>query len=361
MRPGLAVNNSRIESKEFLVKTKPALRFLLFALFVFSCVVSAQAQSNSSRMYRGSIGDKRIEMRLTLGGDKVTGTYFYDQFKQDIKLEGTYDAKGQLELTEGTGKRKTGKFVCLKETETPDTDLECEWSRPDGTGKALVFLNEQGISFKTGTKIVPKLIRDQKTKAEASYPQLTVASITSEMVAFNQLVESRVQKAIKDFDPETISKSSFDTNYNVMFGNDDIVSVEMIEYSDVGATHPNTRLWTVNYNLKTNKELTLEDVFKPGDEYKTALAEFVTDDINRRADKMEEDEARRNKRQPEKRDEPVMAIDRLPEMDTWALSPKGFVVYFDFPHVMAVFDKTVVPYSVLARYFKSDGVAPLVK
>jgi len=48
-------------------------------------------------------------------------------------------------------------------------------------------------------------------------------------------------------------------------------------------------------------------------------------------------------------------------MDTWGLSPKGFVVYFDFPHVMAVFDKTVVPYGMLARHLSPTGVVPIVR
>jgi hypothetical protein len=146
-----------------------------------------------------------------------------------------------------------------------------------------------------------------------------------------------------------------------MFADEDKVSIEMAEYADVGGAHPNSRLWTLNFNLKTNKEMTLEDVFKPGDDHKTAIAEFAANDINRRADEIEMYEAKRNNRKPEKREEPLMAADGLPEMDTWAISPKGFVVYFDFPHVMAVFDKTVVPYGVLARYFKADGVVPLVK
>src|SRR6202007_1787103 len=154
--------------------------------------------------------------------------------------------------------------------------------------------------------------------------------------------------------------ANFDTTYNVLFADDDKISIEMNEYSDAGGAHPNTHLWTLNYDLKANKELTLEDVFKPGDEYKTAIAEFVAKDINRRAADMERLEARENNRPPQKREEPVMTVDQLPEMDAWGFSPKGFVVYFDFPHVMAVFDKTFVPYSIVARYAKPNGVAPIV-
>jgi hypothetical protein len=174
-------------------------------------------------------------------------------------------------------------------------------------------------------------------------------------------MESLVQAAVKEFQPDTISNSSFNTNYTVMFADENIVSVEMTEDSYAGGAHPSYRLWTVNYNLKTNKQLTLDDVFKKGDDYKTAIADYVVKDINRRFDEVQLDEAKRTNRQPEKREGPFMTTDSLPEMDTWGLSSKGFVVYFYFAHVMAVFDKTVVPYGVLARYLSPTGVAPVVK
>jgi hypothetical protein len=109
-------------------------RSTLLALLAFCLFSVAQSQTAPTRIYRGAIGDKHIEMRLNIAGSQVDGTYFYDQFKQDIKLEGTFDSKGELSLNEGAGKKKTGKFVCKAEPEAPDTDLECEWSRVDGTG-----------------------------------------------------------------------------------------------------------------------------------------------------------------------------------------------------------------------------------
>ena len=334
-------------------------KLMWLVLLVVSLSGVVQGQS-SAKIYRGSLGDKHIEIRLSSAGSKVTGSYFYDQFKQAIPLEGAYDGKGQLELLEGTGKTKTGKFICKPETDTPDVDLECEWSRPDGTRKSFVYLVEQSVNFKNGTEIVPVISVDRKTKAFASYPQLKATTMTEAMNGFNRLVLSRLQTAMKEFDPETVARSNFDTNYNVLLATDDIVSVEMVEYSDTGGAHPNTRLWTVNYDLKTNKELTLKDVFRD-EEYKNAIAEFAAKDISRRADEIERSEAKQNNRQPEKRDQPFMTADSLPELDTFALSPKGFVAYFDFPHVMAVFDKTVVPYGMLARHLKPNGVVPVVR
>jgi hypothetical protein len=228
-----AISNSRLSLRPALVthdKLKHIGHFLLIVC-VFSIV---EGQGTSVKTYRGSLGDKHIEMRLTIAGNKVTGTYFYDRFKQDISLEGTYDVKGQLEIVEGSGKRKTGKFICKKESEAPDVDLDCEWSRADGTGKALVFLNEQALLFKSDTKITPKLITDRQRKVDASYPQLTASVITPAMAEFNQVIEARVQKAIKEFEPESYANAMFDTTYNVLFADDEKVSVEMVEYSDVG-------------------------------------------------------------------------------------------------------------------------------
>jgi hypothetical protein len=331
-------------------------------LLLTLCLVSiVHAQATSNKTYRGTLGDKHIEMRLTVNGGTVTGTYFYDRFKQDIPLEGTYDAKGQLELLEGSAKRKTGKFTCKKESETPGADLDCEWSRPDGTGKALVFLNEQGLLFKSDTSIKPKVINDRQRKVDVSYPQLMASVITPAMAELNRLIESRVNKDIKEFEPESYSNAYFNTNYNVLFADEGKVSIELDEDLFAGGAHPSESLWTVNYDLKANRELTLEDVFKPGDEYKTAIAEFVAKDINRRAEDIERIEARENHRPPEKREEPFMTADQLPEMNTWGFTTTGFVAYFDFPHVMAVFDKTVVPRNVIAQYVKPNSVIPLVR
>jgi hypothetical protein len=333
----------------------------LLTLIALFCVAAAQGQTDSAKVYRGTIGDRPIEMRLTVAGSKVSGRYFYDQFRQDIPLEGAYDSKGVLELLEGSGKKKTGKFICRSEPEALDVDIECEWSRPDGKGQALVYLSEQGIRFKKDTQLVPKIASDRKTKAFASYPQLNAAVMTAGMKSFNQLVESKVQAAMKEFDPESVAHSNFDTNYDVMWANDQFVSIEFEEYSDVGAAHPNTRWWTINFNLETNKLLTLDDVFTAKSDYATEIAKFAVKDINRRGDRLDRDEARRNNTPVQKRDEPFMSEDGLPEMDTWALTPKGFVVYFDFPHVMAVFDRTIVPYGIVARYLRPDGVVPLVR
>jgi hypothetical protein len=113
----------------------------------------------------------------------------------------------------------------------------------------------------------------------------------------------------------------------------------------------------VDIDLAADKELKFEDLFKPGSDYKTAIAKYLTDDINRRAIELEKDEARRENRQPRKEDEPLISTDQLTEVSDFALTPKGIIVYFDFPHAIAYFDKNFVPYSVVKQYLKPNGPA----
>src|SRR5258706_16387780 len=53
----------------------------------------------------------------------------------------------------------------------------------------------------------------------------------------------------------------------------------------------------------------------------------------------------------------LWCMDQLSEKMNWGLTPKGLVVYFDFPHAIAVFDRTVVPYNVINEYLKPNSPA----
>ena len=321
-------------------------------------VVAQPVLSQSvTKLYRGAVGNNHIQMSLTFDGSNVSGKYSYDRVGEDIKLAGRMDSEGKLELTElGAKNKPTGKFSCKRPFNDP-IDRDCYWSRPDGTGESFVSLNEQYISLTNGLQIVPKLITNRTKGIGVSYPQLESSSeLSAAAQKFNRRILALTQKAIGDFQPID-GKGSFDTNYTVLLATNDLISVEMMEYSDGGGAHPNDYWWALNYDLAANKELQFEDLFKAGSDYNSAIARYVTDDINRRAIELEKDNARRENRQPNKQDEPLVSMDQLSQISGWALTPKGLVVYFDFPHVMAYFDKNFVPYSVLKDYLRPDGPA----
>src|SRR5437899_1722389 len=122
-------------------------------LYVAAAVIGQQSQQTTVRVYRGSVGGSNFQMRLNVQGTNVTGAYSYDTVGEDIKLTGSLDAQGKLNLAEFDAKGKpTGKFVC-KQLGAAEPD--CMWSKPDGTREAYVTLVEQNIGS-ANLKVVPK-------------------------------------------------------------------------------------------------------------------------------------------------------------------------------------------------------------
>jgi len=176
-------------------------------------------------------------------------------------------------------------------------------------------------------------------------------------LGFNRRVVQLTQKAIKDFSPGPAGRNSFDMNYDVLLAVDDLISVELNADSYAGGAHPNSDYYAVTFDLSGNRELKLDDLFKTGSDYKMAIAKYVVADIDKRADAFEQDDAKREGRKPNRREGPVVSIDELSEISNWGVTPDGLVVYFDFAHAIAVFDKNVVPYSVIKNYLKPDSPA----
>ncbi len=328
-------------------------RSVLTVTFAMLCANHVSAQT---KVYRGSIGNSHIQMRLIVNGGEVSGAYAYDSVGEDLKLTGRVDSNGTLQLTEMTGKQKTGKFVCKKPLTDP-IESECTWSKIDGTRESMVTLEEQNFGFTDGLQVTPKMIANRRTGVTVSYPQITSrAPLSAGAQSFNRRIFSLAQKKIAEFEPVD-GKGVLDTNYNVLLGTNDIISVEMTEYYDGGGAHPNSSFWSLTYDLSKHKELKFEDLFKPNSEYNAAIAKYVVVDIDKRADAFEADNARQENRKPTPRDSSIVSEDQLNELSGWGITPKGLIVYFDFPHVIAVFDKTLVPYSIVKEYLNPAGPA----
>jgi len=338
---------------------KPIL-LLLSTLTVLS-LASADATgqvASSTKLYRGSVGGRNIEMRLNIQGTSATGTYSYDGIGEDLNLTGRLDEHG-LQLSESVNKKPTGKFVCKKSLDDP-IDSDCMWSRPDGSHEAFVWLREQHVEMTNGFKIVPKTIANRKIGLSVSYPEITngAKALPAGASGFNRRVYKLTQEAIKDFAPgDEPGRNFFRTNYSVLLANNDLISVEMNEYSDSGGAHPNDRFWSVTYDLGANKEIDFDSLFKPDSDYKMAIAKYLVAYIDKRADMLEQEDARLGNRAPQPRDSSIISVDQVSEIGDWGMTPQGLVIYLDLPHVIAVFDKNFIPYSAVKDYLKPNSPA----
>jgi hypothetical protein len=327
-------------------------------------VVSVAPTPDASvKVYRGSLGNRGLEMRLKRAGDGVSGSYAYDGIAQEIALEGRATAKEKFELSEKDAAGKlTGRWSCEAEKQGEwDQDFGCKWTKPNGTGEMYVALYEQA-AFASGWRVAPKVVENRKVGARASYPQIVAGAgsqLSPAAAHFNQRLEEKVRKQVRDFaeDMEGEKNLYFHTDYNVLTASDDLVSVELAYDSYAGGAHPESSYDAVTYDLRADREVKLEDVFKPGSGYEKAVADYCLKDINKRAGLMEAENAKQDKRAPEPQEEPPVTKEQLEEISAFALTPKGLMIYYDLPHVIAAFDRNFVPYAIIKNYLKPDGTA----
>lgn len=326
-----------------------------------SPAANGAATRAGEKIYRGSLGERGFEMRLAREGDRVSGSYAYDGIGQELRLDGRADAKGSFELaeTDGAGKA-TGKWSC--EGGKPDgSELTCKWAKPDGKGEMFVSLEEQA-AFASGLRVVPKTVENRKFGVRASYPQLTPTGggkLSPAAEHFNELVEKKVKGAADGFAEGMEGEKNlyFNASYNVLLATDDLLSVEISYDSFAGGAHPNSSFDAVTYDLRADRELKAEDVFKPGSGYEKAISRYAVKDINRRAASMEAETAKQEKRKPAPQSEPSVSADQLEEISGFAMTPRGLMIYYDLPHVIAVFDRNFVPYAEVKNFIKPGSIS----
>ena len=332
--------------------------FVLVTCAATLLAAAAEGVCQQTKVYRGSIGGSSIEMHLNIDGNKVDGTYAYDRIGENLKLTGKLNADGGLELAEfGANRKQTGKIMCKRKIDEL-IDPDCVWSRADGTHEAMMTLEEQNFAFTGGLKLVAKTIIQRRPDINISYPQLASDKpLSAAAQSFNQFVSAWVRKFIKDLELEPSPRNSLAMDYNVLLGSNDLISFEITELVDNGGAHPNNGFSAITYDLVKNREIKIEEVLKADSDYKTAIAKYVVDDIQKRDKLVEEQNAKSEGRQPRPPEGPVVSMDQLTEISAFALTPKGLMIYFDFPNVIAFFDRTFVPYSMIKDYLQPNGPA----
>lgn len=303
----------------------------------------------AGRLFRGTLDERGIELRLERNGENLSGAYTYDGNAQSLSLKGRIDSQGNLSLQEfAPGGKQTGQFKGkLNETSELDPSsatIEANWTQPNGSHEAFVYLTEQHVEFTRDLRIVPKSIRERHPDINASYPQI-VGGNDPNLARFNQRAQAIVTKAVREFkegEPAP-DRSSYSASYNILLATDDLISVEIAEDSYSGGAHPDSEYYTLNYDLRTGRELELKDLFKPGADYKKSIREYALKDMNARA----RAEAEREKMPADQRNEEMFDADQLSEWTAFAVTRKGIFVYYDLPHVIAVFSREFIPATIL--------------
>lgn len=357
---------------------------ILFFIVTIASTVIVKAQNNAAAkaptasetsvaapekmFFRGSINKSFFEMRLVRDGHTLSGNYFYTKSAvsraNSLKLRGKIDADGKFVLQEFNAVNKqTGEFKgeLGENPEGYDLYLKGTWKAP--RKKSLEFAAVgQAIDFTADWQIETRAIRENSKRLsreiDAEYPEITNAS-GGNVSRFNLTAKERVGKPVAEFKRHTaridaderksplFGGNSFDVSYQIKLANDDFVSIEYgYSESSHGMAHPMFYFEYLNYDLKTNRKLTLAEQFAPGAKYLERLSEYCLQELQSRPPvneaKLAEGEWKTG------------ADPDAENFEQWSLMKKGLLITFN--------EYQIAPYSagvsfVLVPYSKLRDIA----
>jgi len=334
-----------------------------------------QTQQPRAQTFRGRIGEKlRVRVRLRREGDALSGSYSYEGRKGELSLKGSVDGRGDFTLREyAAAGAQTGLFKGKwGMTEAGETELNGEWSRPDGSRAAPFTLTELPVALAAGAAVVTREIKEEKKRPRytvgAEYPQIEGAG--GRFDGFNRAAAEVVAGEVNDFKkgmaeweepPGSELGSYIEVGYSFGVATDDLVGV-LFDIGDYygGAAHPNHHTRVVNYDVRRGRALALADLFKPSAPYLKSLSDYCVKDLKRQFREGGWSE-------PEQLDAGIEegAAPNAENYQSWLITRRGLAITFD-PYRVAPYaagpQSVFIPYSALREIIDPDGpLTPFVR
>jgi Protein of unknown function (DUF3298) len=326
---------------------------------------SENGESNLTGTYHYVNQGKTIHLWGSLNGDRASLEESVLRYGDPVsgRFEGKWsfgDTKGSVTFegswTSGDGQRKLP--FALKESgkeNHPGLDFyhfSEAYSRQRGSRKmqrshalTLPQLQGTGANIERINGLIRSLALIQLGSSEAQ-PEPPPSGSTPSLLTLERAVKAILpeKNEIEDLEIGHFESLTFDDEFSVMLNVMEIVSLRMLHSDYTGGAHPNSNAGHVTFDLKSGKELNLDDQMNPGwRDTVTQLAELRLREIY----KIKEEEAL-NEKGP-------LFESSLALNDNWFLCPEGLGFSFD-PYEIgpysAGFIETVVPYSKLKELVK---------
>jgi hypothetical protein len=328
---------------------------------------AGQIPRKFDKSFTGTIGTGlRIRMDLSNDNGTVHGQYFYERIGTPIPLDGKIFPKGDFSLSELNDDGKpTGHFTGTAAPRAGGSKtqlvLSGTWSSADGNKNLPFSLSEEVVDLGPGLDVVSRSIKQDSKKPkyeiDVNYPQIT-GGASAGIAGFNRETEALARKTVAEFKKDVSgpgpASSDSDTgsdlsmSYDVRLGTPDLISVSLgfSEYS-AGAAHPNGFSVTINYQIKSNRSLSLADLFLPGKPYLQFISRYSIGKLKARQGSGGDVEWINRGAGP-----------KLENYKNWNLTSTGLEITFDAYQVASYAEGpqlVFIPYSELKPLINPDG------
>jgi len=200
--------------------------------------------------------------------------------------------------------------------------------------------------------------RDWRYKIDVDYPEIEGSNdpaIRSLNLEIKRLVRKTyswplnrpTKKDLTYYAKWTDVYNSVDMEYDVVLANDELLSIYFVGYHyGIGAAHSVHKSFTINYDLKSHRTLTLGDLFQPGAKYLEVISRRCIDTLSK--------DDRYVKEQPQV----DYLLPKFKNFGSWNVTGRGLRFNFDSCTVKscAAGDLTVeIPFNELRGLLKPDG------
>jgi hypothetical protein len=339
-----------------------SITFAVLALFIH-----ANAQT-VTKVFRGTISDKPVQMTLTRRSDKLSGTYFYQRIGKDLRLAGAIEDDGRFALSEYDAKNvKTGEINGFwRNAADGSAYLEGEWKNPQTGESWALNVGEEMIFFTGKAKLINKTFEEKNKprmfEISADYPELTGANPAA-AAKFNKLIKDSVMKEVAEFRKNMLglkaedlkffkqngTEAYMEMGYMIDFANDKVISIGFGNSTYEGGAHPNHFSFTVNFDLATGKKIELADLFKPNSNYLKVISDYSIKKLKEQQEEMTND------------DEWLAtgAGAKAENFRSWSIKKTGIMITFD-PYQVAAYaagpQEVFIPYSELKSVLRENSL-----
>jgi hypothetical protein len=341
-------------------------KFYLITFIVLALFAYADAQT-VTKVFRGTIVGKPVQMTLTRSGENLNGTYFYQRLGKDLRLAGSIETDGAFALAEYDAKNViTGELKGFwRKADDGSAYLEGEWINPKTRDSSGLSLGEEMIFFTGKAKLINKTFEEKNKprmfEISADYPELTGANPAA-AAKFNKLIKDTVMKEIADFRKNMLGLTAdelkffkesemnayLEMGYGVDFANDKVVSIGFGVSDFEGGAHPNHYSFTVNFDLATGKKIELADLFKLKSNYLKVISDYSIKKLKEQQEDMTDDEWLA-----------TGAGAKAENFKSWSIKKTGILITFD-PYQVAAYaagpQEVFIPYSELKSVLREKSV-----
>lgn len=345
-----------------------------------------------------------LHMELERLGNKLTGSYYYEKAgaanvaEKSLTLAGKVDKEGKITLSETAysadkGEVKSGEFKGVLDGVVLDGETTLRflgiWTDAQGKKSLPVSLQELRYvlgGFKFGEKLIQEKSKKTRLEINAAVPQLTDGDAATAL-AFNKAALALITKAITQFKkdaadaikaeqevlavdqkaaatsqtgdktaetkpaappaaenkPAEVLPFTFDSGYEVVYANADLISVLFSYSTFFGGAHPNHFSVAFNYDLKQGVEVKLPELFVPKAPYLKAISDYSIKELKKLRTTNDVDEG---------------AAPKAENFKSWNLTPIGLRFTFDHYQVGAYAvgqHEVTMPYALLKPLAKPGG------